>query len=421
MSKEYDVLIVGAGMVGAAVGCALGQQGLRVALFDKALPAPFQASIPPDLRVSALSPASENILQQLGVWESVQAMRSCPYRRMAVWEKLVSPFTGKQLDSRANQTVFDCRDLEYPQLGHIIENRVIQLGLHKALDELDSVDLICPAEPVALDLCDSDRPELTLADGRHYRGKVIVGADGAHSRVRGWASLGMNSDDYEQSALVSTVEITSGTLDITWQAFTATGPLALLPLPDVDGRSYASLVWYNKTTAVRRLAKLCGADFLQELKNVFPSELPEIINLHQRGWFPLTRRHAQKYARDGVVLVGDAAHTINPLAGQGVNLGFLDAAMLAEVLAEASRSGESLGSMEVLKRYEMNRKPANHKMQLVMDGFYHAFSNEFLPLKIIRNAGLGAAGKLLQGQKKVMRYAMGLDGPLPKLARGEQL
>ena len=424
INRHFDVLVVGGGMVGTTVAVALGQQGIRVAVFDRMMPSPLAPTDLPDLRVSALSYASEQILRQLGAWQYMRDIRMCPYRRMAVWEKLHHPW-GKEVRARPNRTLFDVAEfdaagLKHSQLGFIVENRVTQLGLLKVLNDCDCVELFCPADIEQIN-CKGDSPELILADGSHFTGDLLVGADGAQSRVRQEAGLGIEQKDYEQQCLVATVEIEGGCQDITWQAFTPTGPEAFLPLPDINGRHYASIVWYNLPENVKNLKQLSEEAFIEELVSTFPAELPKIKHVLERGSFPLARRHALNYWRDGVVLVGDAAHTINPLAGQGVNLGFQDAAWLAEILVAAHKANEPLGSPEVLKRYENCCKAENQKMMSIMDGFYHAFSNNNKPLKLIRNVGLSLAGKAKPAVKMVMKYAMGLSGKQPKLARGDSL
>ncbi len=409
---KYDVVIAGAGMVGAAIGCALGRAGMRVALIDPAIPEPFVVDSAPDIRVSALSPASVSFLQQLGAWSYIEAMRLCPYRRMAVWEKLQEPLSKRQLSSRFNQTMFDCHEVGADELGFIVENRVTQLGLYEVLKTLSSVEMITPARPVDVHVSDNG-VVVTLDNKQVVHGRLLIGADGANSFVRRFCGIGLSSEDYEQQALVATVEIPTGPLDITWQAFTPTGPLALLPLPACDGRNYASLVWYNHPENIKALMMLSGAEFLMEVRSHFPEELPEMLNLVERSSFPLTRRHASSYIKEGIALVGDAAHTINPLAGQGVNLGFQDASALSDIIVTAYRGDQNPGALAVLAQYEKERRPENVRMQRVMDLFYHLFSNEHLPLKIVRNIGLGLAGNFPYGRKKVMGYAMGLEKPLP--------
>ena len=408
--KHYDVLVVGGGMVGAAIASGLGQHGFTVAVFEQRLPGRFVSEELPDIRVSALSKASENLLQTLGAWDKIQSMRMCPYRRMAVWEKL----NGMNEEKRFNQTLFQAADAGYEELGFIVENRITQSGLLETLKTLNNVDVYCPAIIDAINVSDPKKPSVQLEDGSLFSGDLLVGADGARSRVREAAGIRMETREYEQQCLVATVEIPNPGQDITWQAFTPTGPEALLPLPDVAGRSYASIVWYHQPESVRRLMTLSDRSFIKELTMTFPQELPEIRALHERGFFPLARRHAVTYFRPGVVLAGDAAHTINPLAGQGVNLGFQDVAWLVQTLIDAQQHGEALGSKTVLARYEKARWQDNLMMMQTMDAFYHAFSNNSLPLKVVRNLALTLAGKTRPAVTQIMKYAMGVTGKQPQ-------
>ncbi|MFI3180207.1 MAG: FAD-dependent monooxygenase, partial [Methylococcales bacterium] len=247
--------------------------------------------------------------------------------------------------------------------------------------------------------------------------KLLVAADGAQSKVRQNVGLGVTSWDYQQHAMVIYIETTYEQQDITWQRFVASGPQAFLPLTG----NFGSIVWYNSPDEVKRLQALVLEDLKQELIATFPEELGEVTRVIAVTSFPLTRRHAQNYVKHGVALVGDAAHTINPLAGQGVNIGLLDAAALAEVILEAVQQGRSISDVSILKRYEKMRRTENLKMMTVMDVFYQTFSNDILPLKFLRNLGLGLAEHVKPLKNKVMRGAMGLDGALPKLARGEKL
>ena len=402
MKTRYDILIVGGGMVGSALACALGNSGLSVAVLERQLPAGFEPSQPHDLRVSALSIASERFLQNIGAWGGIRDRRSCPYRRMKVWEK----------SSTAAATEFDATAIGYDHLGHIVENRLIQIALLERLKAFENIDLISPAPTTRIDYV----PGATLVqleDGRELVGRLVVAADGGDSKVRQAAGIGVTKWDYEQHALVAGVTTAYGQQDITWQQFSPTGPLAFLPL---SGHN-ASLVWYNTPNEVKRLLALPEEQFLQQLHAVFPSELGHITEIQGRSSFPLRRQHAQQYCHEGVVLVGDAAHMIHPLAGQGVNIGLLDAAALAQTLLAAHQCGESISDLSVLERFEKQRRRHNLLMMQVMDGFYRIFSNDVGPLKLLRNAGLGLAGHLPPARNRVMEFAMGLRGELPDLAR----
>jgi len=422
-TNSYDIAIIGAGMVGAAIACGLGHTGLRIAILDKAEPSPFDPEKTPDIRVSALSYASEQILKNLGAWEHISNMRVCPYRRMAVTEKLDIPlnFAGVPL----NQTLFNSKDIGYPYLGNIVENRVTQLGLHMAMKQYNNVDFICPATIEDINIETSAKTALPIiklakdgqSESTQIEAKLIIGADGALSKVREWATIGLNSNQYKQQALVATVEYQGHQEDITWQSFTSTGPLAFLPLMDVNDKHYGSLVWYDLPDKIRSLTAMDDETFIAEVVKNFPSQLPPLIKLLEKGSFTLVKRHAQHYVGNRVALAGDAAHTINPLAGQGVNLGFQDAATLIEIISDAHYQGKDIGLIRSLSEYERRRKSENLKMMEVMDFFYHTFSNDNPPLKLLRNIGLGLANKLPFGKKKVIKYAMGLEGNIPKLAK----
>ncbi len=404
MKEKFDVVIVGGGMVGAAVACSLGGSLLKVAVIESSPPLAFASDQPHDLRVSALSIASKNILETVGAWQGVINRRFCPFRRMRVWET-----TG--------DTEFCSDDIDYPELGYIVENRITQLALLDRLQEFDNVELICPVGIKKINYVAGKPSELELEDGRILSAKVLVAADGGQSKVRQTVGLGVTSWDYKQHAMVIYIETAYGQQDITWQRFLPSGPQAFLPLTG----NYGSIVWYNSPDEVSRLKSLSLEALKDELVAAFPACLGKVNSVLGVASFPLKRQHAQNYVKPGVVLVGDAAHMINPLAGQGVNIGLLDAAALGEVLLDAAKEGLELGDLSVLKRYEQLRRNENLKMMTVMDIFYQVFSNEILPVKLIRNLGLGLAERILPAKNKVMRSAMGLEGKLPKLARGERI
>ena len=405
MKEIFDVVVVGGGMVGAAVACSLGGSALKVAVIESSPPLPFAADQAHDLRVSALSIASKNIMETVGAWSGVVNRRYCPFRRMRVWEN-------------EGDTEFCSDDINYPELGYIVENRITQLALLDRLQDFANIELICPATISNIRYCAGNPSELELGDGRVLAAKVLVAADGGQSRVRQCVGLGVTSWDYEQHALVIYIETAYGQQDITWQRFVPSGPQAFLPLTG----HYGSIVWYNSPDEVNRLKTLPYDALKDELVAAFPDCLGQVNQVLGTASFPLRRQHAQHYVKPGVALVGDAAHTINPLAGQGVNIGLLDAAALAEVLLEATTNGcFDIADLAVLKRYERMRRIENLKMMTVMDVFYQVFSNDILPLKLLRNLGLGLAERIWPAKNKVMRGAMGLEGHLPKLALGKKL
>lgn len=403
MNEHYDVVIVGGGMVGAALGCGLGGSALKVAVLEDAPPPDFSPDQPHDLRVSAISIASASILKTVGAWKGVASRRFCPFRRMRVWEEL-------------GDVEFRSEEINEPVLGYIVENRIIQLALLDRLKEFDNVDFLCPVKTAGIDY-QPGQSAVKLEDGRTLTCRLLVAADGGFSRVRQAAGLGVHTWDYEQHALVLTVETAYPQQDITWQQFTPTGPLAFLPL---DGPN-ASLVWYNTPEEVKRLKALPDEEVMVALKKTFPGVLGEIKSITSKGSFPLRRQHAQHYAKEGVVLIGDAAHMIHPLAGQGVNIGLLDAAALAQVLVAAKKASKDIGAAAVLGEYEKMRRQNNLLMMTTMDLFYRVFGNALLPMKLLRNIGLGLAERISPAKKLAMKYAMGLGGQLPKLAKGEAI
>ena len=404
MKENFDVIIVGGGMVGAAAACSLGGSFLKVAIIENSPPLPFTDDQPHDLRVSALSMASKNILETIGAWEGIINRRFCPFRRMRVWET-------------AGDTEFCSDDIGHSALGYIVENRVTQLALLERLKAFENIELICPVSIKIIKYTAGQYSEIELENGRLLSAKVLVAADGGQSRVRQTVGLGVTSWDYKQHALVIYIETAYEQQDITWQRFLASGPQAFLPLTG----NYGSIVWYNSPDEVNRLKTLSYDALKDELVAAFPDCLGEVNKVLGVASFPLKRQHAQNYVKTGVVLIGDAAHMINPLAGQGVNIGLLDAAALGEVLIDATKKGLEIADLSTLKNYEKMRRNENLRMMTVMDVFYHVFSNDVLPIKFIRNLGLGLAERVLPAKNKVMRNAMGLEGNLPKLARGEPI
>lgn len=385
--KQFDIIVVGGGMVGAAVALGLARQGKRIAMVERRAPEAFSSDQPMDLRVSAISPASVSLLQSLKVWNDVLAMRVCPYRRLETWE---------HPECRIR---FSADSMDLQQLGFIVENRILQLALWYACEAQENLDIFCPGNIVAM------RPEnhghsVELDDGSILYGHWLVGADGANSRVREYANIGVTAWDYRQHCMLVNVKTELPQQDITWQWFTPEGPRSFLPLPGHQG----SLVWYDSPARIKALCAMSPTALRDEILTHFPRELGDIEVL-QQGAFPLTRRHAQRYYNQQIALLGDAAHTINPLAGQGVNLGFKDVDALLDVVADAGGEWANNG---VLAGYERKRKPDNLIMQTGMDVFYGGFSNDIAPLKLLRNVGLKLAENSGLVKRQVLKYAMGL-------------
>ncbi|WP_434049782.1 FAD-dependent monooxygenase [Marinobacter salarius] len=416
MTQAFDIVIVGAGMVGAALATGLGRSGFRVALVDRGSAPEFDPSLPPDIRVSALSAGSERYLNDLDVWPRMLAMRATPYARLAVWDETRHPLSNL-LPRKVADVVFDASNLSARHLGHIVENRITQQALWNSAAALNSVSLF-PDNAVSRLENGNNHAAVTLEDGTELECQLVVGADGATSGVRELAGIGVTRDQYQQQAMVISVRYQGAVEDITWQGFYPSGPRAFLPLHSAgNGESWASLVWYDSPEQLARLKSLDDRALMAEIQNAFPPELPLLTHIEAKASFPIARQHAKTYVNNRVVLAGDAAHTINPLAGQGVNLGFQDALCLQTVIREAKRAGCDLADPAWLAKYEQQRRPANRRMMMAMDVFYHLFSNRTPPLHLLRNLGLGAAKAMPFARNRVAKYAMGIDDELPPLIR----
>ncbi|KAF1370963.1 3-demethoxyubiquinol 3-hydroxylase [Yokenella regensburgei] len=391
MSNQLtDVAIVGGGMVGSALALGLAQHGFAVTVIEQSAPPEFDPLAPPDVRISAISAASVSLLKSLGVWEAVREMRSHPYRRLETWEW------------ENAHVVFDASELKLPLLGHMVENHVLQRALWQGLAEHPQVTLKTPATLTSL-LHDGEMHQLLFADDTDLAAKLVIGADGATSQVRQMAGIGIHAWQYQQSCMLITVQCEEDPGDSTWQQFTPEGPRAFLPLFD----NWASLVWYDAPARIRKLQTLSMAQLQQEIEHVFPARLGHVTPI-AAGAFPLTRRHALQYVQPGLALVGDAAHTIHPLAGQGVNLGYRDVDALLDVLTSARSHGEAWHSHHVLKRYQTRRMADNYLMQSGMDLFYAGFSNDLGPVRVLRNIGLMAAERAGGLKRQALKYALGL-------------
>lgn len=388
--KYFDCVVIGGGMVGAASALALAQLGLTVAVVEKSAPEPFDNAQGFDLRVSAISLASQHLLEQLGAWQNIVQWRACPYRRLGVWE----------LDEI--YTEFSAQAIEQPHLGHIVENRLIQLSLWQQIAQHDNVTLFCPESLIGFE--QSNEKVAVELSNLTIETKLVVAADGANSQVRTLANIGITGWDYQQSAMLVNVETDKPQQDITWQQFYSTGPLAMLPMPGNN----ASLVWYHSKEEIGRLSRLSNVQLQQEIIDVFPKRLGNVKVLNKAS-FPLTRRHANQYQNNRVLLLGDAAHTINPLAGQGVNLGFKDVKALQTVIAKAIGEGASWSDISVLSNYEKTRRNDNLMMMSAMDALYAGFSHQSPVAKLIRNGGLFLVNKLPALKNKALSYACGVS------------
>jgi 2-polyprenylphenol 6-hydroxylase len=407
VKRDPDIAVVGAGMVGAATAALLARKapGATIVVLDAEAPPRWRAADEPGLRVSALSEASRRILAACGAWEEIAAGRISPYAQMRVWDGAVPCGAPGALR-------FSSTDVGAPLLGHIVENELVRLALRNALQKLEQVSLMDGARLASLSFA-GERAELAIDDGRRLKARLVVGADGGASPSRGMAGLKTEGHDYEQRALVCNLRCQLSHGETAWQRFLPQGPIALLPL--ADGR--VSMVW---STTPDRAAELLAADdesFCLAVTEASDGCLGEMLEAGPRAAFPLRMRHAPRYTRARYALVGDAAHTVHPLAGQGVNLGFLDAAALAQTVAAGIEAGRDPGDPALLRRYERWRKPENVIAMLAFDGINRLFSNDDPALGALRRAGFTMVDRLAPLKGVFIRRAMGLAGDLPDVVR----
>ncbi|GAB7219485.1 FAD-dependent oxidoreductase [Vibrio comitans] len=381
---HFDVAVIGGGMVGAATALGLAKQGKQVAIIEGYQPKPFEHTQGLDIRISAISKSSVDLLKQLGAWPHIQNKRVFPYSGLETWE----------LENCC--TRFDAADLDLTLLGYMVENRVLQLGIWEALSEYSNVTFYCPDSLVSMKTTGQGQL-LDLSSGEALSASLVVGADGANSKVRQIAGIGVTAWDYRQDCMLINVETDCLDIDVTWQWFTPSGPRSYLPM----GEGKGCLVWYDSPERIKQLAQLNTVELQTEIQRCFPARVGH-VTVKDFASFPLKRRHAQHYCKDGVALVGDAAHTINPLAGQGVNLGFKDVTALLTTLSDDDYS------LRNLQKYQQLRKTDNLIMQTAMDVFYVGFSNNIGPVKMLRNVGLKLADSAGPLKHQALKYALGL-------------
>lgn len=409
VNTDYDILINGGGMVGATLACALLQsphtKQLRIGIIEGQV---FEKKRPDawELRVSAITRASQRLFDALDVWPLMQALRVSPFEAMDVWD---ADGTGS--------IQFYARDLGESTLGHIVENHVIQQALYERLQQHGYTAWLCPEKLAA---CEKtvEGWQVTLASGAHITTRLLVGADGALSKVRELALFKLHSQTYGQSGIVTTIRSEQPNGAIARQRFLGSGPLALLPLCTQDGdRHNCSIVWSLDTELADEMMAKDDQAFAEALTAASENCLGKLEPVDRRISFPFYERHVETYVQEGVALCGDAAHTIHPLAGQGVNLGLMDAAVLAEELERAAAKGLDVADFFTLRRYARRRRGANSLMMESMHGFKTLFGADYLPLRWARNTGMRWMNNALPVKNKVMSYAMGLEGDIPKLAR----
>jgi 2-octaprenyl-6-methoxyphenol hydroxylase len=402
---QYDILIVGGGLVGASLACALAPRGLRIAVIEAV---PFASDRQPsyDERTLALAYGSRRIFDGLGVWGEIERLGATPIRRIHISDR-----------GRFGFTRLAASDLGREALGYVVETRVLGAALLKALSGHANVTLLCPARMQRLEMSGAERATLTVehADGeRALSARLVVGADGADSAVRAAAGIAAERVEYGMSAVVTTVTPGRAHEGTAYERFTDSGPLALLPMT----QNRCAVVWSTRAEEVETILGWSDEEFLARLQERFGDRLGRLTRLGRRVAYPLRLTRIAEHVRPRLALIGNAAHTVHPVAGQGFNLGLRDVAALAEVLADAVRRGEDPGALEVLRRYADWRVRDNRVTQGFTHSLIRIFANDIVPLALVRNLGLVAVDLLPPLKRAFVRVTSGLSGRLPRLARG---
>ncbi len=396
---NVDIAIVGAGIAGQTLALALAQHDFSIAVIDaNEISQNIGSEFSP--RVSAISKASQRIFERLDAWHNIKRMQA--YTDMQVWE-----------DQAFGRIEFSANDNKVDNLGHIIENSCLTQALFETIQQVKQIQLFPSQKITAINRSD-DQQFINLENGQMITAKLIVGADGGNSFVRRSANFALTFWDYDHIAIVANVRTELAHCLAARQAFTPTGPLAFLPLSDPNA---CSIVWSQDTAEAQRLLSLSEAEFCKALQVALDSQLGKCELLSKRFNYPLKMQYAKQWADNGIVLVGDAAHTIHPLAGQGANLGILDVAALAQELGRLKQSGKAFHTKRALRPYERWRKAEAAKVVATMEGFKRLFSGSDPALKLARNAGLAAANSISPIKRFFIEQAVGSAGKLPDLAK----
>ncbi|MDG2391915.1 MAG: FAD-dependent monooxygenase [Thalassotalea sp.] len=409
--QNLDVVIVGGGIVGLTTALAIRKQtSLTVGLVESQ--ALNQLSDQPHIRVSAINGASQQLFSNLGVWQDIANTRLQPYQNMHVWDK--DGYGHLDFTQQDFPQLISSTDNKDHNLGWIVENDVIRNALwHKAQKDNGIVFIEEKLSSIAMG---SGEVFLMIAGQAPITAKLVIGADGANSWVRRQLDMAMTFRDYDHHALVATVKCSQGHQNTAWQVFLPTGPLAFLPLYKQE---HCSIVWSLPPEEAQRLKALDAAEFNKEILAASDGKLGQVELVSERATFPLTMRLANEFVKQRVVLIGDAAHTIHPLAGQGVNLGLVDASALAQTLNELVAQGTDISDGKALGHFSRWRKADASEMIMAMESIKQGFALQQKLPKVIRGLGMSLLNQFSPAKKLLIKQALGFKGELPKLSQSQ--
>lgn len=423
MEREIrsDVIVVGAGMIGATLGIALASAGVRVTIIDR-LAVDTMTAGPYDGRTTAIAAAARRALEALGVWPLLVA-DAAAIDDIRISDGRLEPGAAEARTSRLylhfdHRELVEGRDPAQP-MGHIVENRFIRRALLQRLAQMPTATLLAPVETVEITRDDA-AAAVTLRDGRVLSAPLLVSAEGKAGALREQAGIGALQWRYEQTAIVCVAEHELPHRGVAYEKFLPGGPFAILPMTDdpQSGAHRSSIVWSERADLVPPLMKLDVDSFAREFAQRFGSHLGAVRPSGPRYHYPLSLMHAERYVAQRLALVGDAAHAIHPIAGQGWNLGLRDVVALAEVVVDARRLGLDIGGGAVLEAYERWRRVDNLTLVAATDALNRLFSNDLPPVRLARDLGLAAVNRLPPLRRFFMRHAMGAVGDQPRLTRG---
>jgi len=398
-SNAVDVVVVGGGMAGATLCCALAQTSLKVILIESGHMPKWNVD-QYDLRISAINLASENIFRSLNIWTNIRERRISEFHDIETWD-----------ENSNSRIVFRAAEAGLRHLGHIIENNSITQALHKKLAQ-QKVQL---HYGVSIDGFHYENGNIIISadDGHKFQARLLVGADGALSRVRELAGIDVDQHSYHQRSIVAHVTTESSNRQTAYQRFLSTGPLAFLPLSE----KRSSIVWSTDEQLAENLVQLSSHEFQKQLETAFQNRLGNITSSSHRACFSISHRHAKTYVNHRLALIGDAAHTAHPLAGLGANQGLADAATLAEIIISSIKQERDFGKQGALRRYERWRRGENQLILNVLDGLHYVFQNSHPTIARLRYLGLNLTNRITPLKTFLIERAVGLKGDLPKMAK----